>query len=393
MGRRQQAARSVRPSDQIFAHYQLAPCGGNTVAKILPSPSGVLWVASGGLLTFDPRTGASTCQQPGVDTGQPNPAASSGGPQPQLFDIYAASADQLWLASDTGLYTFDVPASRFTLHRPKPPAGGPPPPESPPSPDRQAPPEGQPSPLSGFSVHSLYPDGAGHLWVGTVVNGLLLFDLLTETFIAHYQPSPTNPDGPSGAPIDLIYQSREGCALAWYGLQRRGPPGSLAEAVHLLPPRPGQHQHLPGPADARRRSGCGGHDLAREPDRLTRFDRQQGMFKHYIPRKGPRPPGEASAVDITSIFPDNQGGIWFDGVDGIYRFDEAKETFESYRPAELEGRPFVIRAMAEDQEHNFWALTDGENVLYRFDRASKQFSTFRRDPANPTSLGPPSRER
>jgi signal transduction histidine kinase/ligand-binding sensor domain-containing protein/DNA-binding NarL/FixJ family response regulator len=381
------------PATSTFSHYPLAPCGPNSqVRKIVASSAGNLWVVAGGLLAFDPRTGTSTCYlpdaspagntatRPSAGAGQPSappaPGPSKAAPTPQILfaDVYEAASGDLWVTANGGLYKFDPRAKRFSKYRPDSQAS---------APAAGAP----PAPPIAFNLSAMASDPTGRLWIGTIVDGLYLFDPRTETFVANYRYDPTNPDGPSNAPNTAVYRSSEG--VLWIGTGFGG-----VDRLDLWQTQFTFYRHDPTstnsflgvPMRAIAQDSSGVIWLG-SADRLTRFDRARGSFKHYKVSSGPRPPADPSAVDISSIFPDDQGGIWFDGVDGVYRFDVQTEEFQSYRPADKLDSLFVIRAMAEDQQHNLWLVAAGEEALYRFDRRSKQFTVFRNDPHDPASLG------
>jgi hypothetical protein len=67
-----------------------------------------------------------------------------------------------------------------------------------------------------FNATALTQDAAGLLWLGTVVDGLFVFDPQAEAFIAHYPHDPVNPHSPSNAPAIQLYRSRED--VLWVGM-------------------------------------------------------------------------------------------------------------------------------------------------------------------------------
>jgi ligand-binding sensor domain-containing protein len=177
------------------------------------------------------------------------------------------------------------------------------------------------------------------LWIGTGFGGVDRLDLW-QTQFKYYRRNPASANSFLGVPMRAVAQDSSG--VIWLGAA----------------------------------------------DSLTRFDRAHGSYKHYNPAPGPRPTSPPSAVDIMSIFPDEQGAIWFDGIDGVYRLDTRTEAFQRYRPAGLKAdQPFVIWAMAEDQQRNLWVVAFDDDGLYRFDRDSRQFTVFRHDPGGRSRPG------
>jgi signal transduction histidine kinase/streptogramin lyase/DNA-binding NarL/FixJ family response regulator len=383
-----------------FHRYSLGPCGaGNDVRKIVASRSGGLWVLAGGLRKFEPATGQSTCYLPeGGGGGPPPPPPPPGGggagptppgpgagpppgqPQFQMNDIYEAASGQVWLATLGGLYKFEPQTKRFTQYLVPAVMLG--------SAEAGA---GNNTSIQGRprNMTALYQDSNGWLWIGSVVDGVFLFDPQAEKFLARYTYDVTNPASPSDAPATVLYLSRDD--VLWIGMGFSGIDDVDLWQMQFTfyrrdPANP--NSFLPPPMRAAAVDSSGSVWLGTALG-LSRFDPAQGMFKHYNTFTGLRPTAPSPvAVDILTIYPDDEGGVWFDGADGVYRFDRQTETFQVYRPADLTpGEPFILWGLAEDQEKNFWGVTATDNALYRFDRMSHQFTAFRNNPANPASLG------
>jgi signal transduction histidine kinase/ligand-binding sensor domain-containing protein/DNA-binding NarL/FixJ family response regulator len=411
------------PQTETFSRYPLAPCGkqGNRVRKLLvDDASGVIWVVAGSLRKFVPETGQFTCydlnataggaspnpppaggpppppdnpgesaagpnpppaggppplDNPGGSAAGPNPPPPGAGPLVRFGDITLGEMGQVWLAASDALYQFDPRTEQFVRYHP---GDGV---------DAASATEIQDGPE--FALNAIDRDSTGRLWLGGDREaGLYLFDPQTKQFVAHYASDPTNPDSLNAGPIWTIYENREG--LLWIGTATVG--------VNILAPRQIQfrtYRRDPTSANSFYRAPI--HAIYQDPagiiwigtlNILTRFNPADRSFRHYNVYSKPLPPTRPDILAIARILPDEQGRLWFDGVDGLYCFDPKTETFQVYRPAADEGAgPGIqIRGLAEDQQNNIWAVTD--DALYRFDRSHKQFTaTYRHDPGDPDSLG------
>lgn len=368
------------PATGVFTAYPLVPCGPSTpVERLLLQPSGRLWILTGGVLSVELQTGQVVCHLPAPGPPPGRPAAGPPGPPPlRVSDLSETASGQVWLATNSGLYKFAPQTAQLTPYRPAahrvvaplPPSSGP----------------GAPPPA--FHYTALYHHPKGLLWIGTAVDGLLVFDPQTEQFVAHYTHLPVHPESPSSAPATRIARSRD--EVLWVGTGFGG-----VDVLDLWqtqftfyrrdPLR--QTSFLDRPIRALTEDTAGRLWLG-AAHFLTRFDPQTGVAQHYNPSTGPRPPASPAAVDVNAIYADPTGNLWFDGIDGLYRFEIATEAFHAYRPSEVPTfAPFVIGAMAADHEHNFWLLTAMDNTLYFFETASQRFTAWRHNPQDPTSVG------
>ncbi len=377
------------PTTAKFSRYPLGACSntGNRIRKIVPVNADTIWVAAGALRQFNPQTGQTLCHLPNQtpQPALPSPPANAppAGPRPPspaanreplflLNDVSLDATGSLWLASALGFYQFDPRTARFTSF---------------PIPAARE---------SFVNVLSLQLDSSGLLWVGAVNEGLHVFDPRSGKFIARYQHDPANPDSPNSEPSLVLYQSRDGVLwrgtplagidywdrwqtqFKWY---RRDPTtrnSFLTPQLHAIT------------QDALGALWIGSTQF------LTRFDRAQGTFNHYDTHPNRPPvPGAPEGTFITKIIPDDDGRLWFDGLDGLGRFDPRTETFQFFRPPNLPAdTPFTVWSLARERSSgaaapNFWLLTNdaGESTLYFFEGATQQFITYRNNPNDPNSLG------
>jgi ligand-binding sensor domain-containing protein/DNA-binding CsgD family transcriptional regulator len=94
-----------------------------------------------------------------------------------------------------------------------------------------------------------------------------------------------------------------------------------------------------------------------------------------------------SVFDISSIFQDKEGFLWFGTGTGLAKFDGYHFTF--YAPTSTE-RDFsggwTVYPALESLGGNIWVGTAGRGLL-RFDKGTETFVQYRHDPSNPASLG------
>jgi diguanylate cyclase (GGDEF)-like protein len=341
--------------------------------------TGALWLVGTALFRFDPATGQSNCYNPPTPPrSMANPAPNSGdlinavpvpgnGPEPastgvRFTDVSTSQPGYLWLAGNVGLFKFDKATGTFTVFRLDKNAPGPAQPVS----DRP----------TALNVVSLYLDKEGVLWLGADgTDGIYKFDLKTEKIIAHYSTDPANADSYAAGPTWAIMEDREG--LLWFG--------SVITGINILDRRQTQFTYY-------RRDPLSDNSFPRTPiqalyqepggkiwmgsnSEIASFNPQDGTFQHFLTYAGPLPATRPEAVAISAFFPDDQNGLWFDGVDGLYRFDRQTQQTQVYRAPEMlqnVGQGIEIDSIAQDSRKNFWVLS--KNFLYYFETAKLRFT-------------------
>ena len=119
-------------------------------------------------------------------------------------------------------------------------------------------------------------------------------------------------------------------------------------------------------------------------------------FEHFNVNDG------LSQSNVSSIFQDHLGFMWFGTFDGINRFDGisftqfktipfdstsiSANTYYQEDPFNLMDNDPSIRTITEDRNGHLWIGT--RIGLDRFDRATETFTRFAHDPKDATSLGP-----
>ncbi|MBN9391869.1 MAG: diguanylate cyclase [Chloroflexi bacterium] len=341
--------------------------------------TGALWMVGTALYRFDPVTGQSNCYSaPMPPKPAPNPApksddlinavpvtendpatATSG---MRFTDVSTGQPGALWLTGNLGLYKFDKTNETFTVFRL----------------EKNSPNKDQPNPgeTTALNVVSLYLDKEGVLWLGADgTDGIYKFDLKTQKITAHYSNDPANPDSYATGPTWAIME--DGSGLLWFG--------SVLTGINVLDRRqtqftfyrrdPLSDNNFPKTPIQALYQEPGGKIWMGSNSEIASFNPQDGTFQHFLTYSRPLPTTRPEAVAISAFFPDEQDGLWFDGVDGLYRFDRKTHQTQVFRAPEMlqnVGQGIEIDSIAQDNQKNFWVLS--KNALYYFETASLQFT-------------------
>lgn len=175
----------------------------------------------------------------------------------------------------------------------------------------------------GASVIKIHEDRAGNILIGTIGNGMFIFDRAADKFSLFHQ-DPNNPAGSSGNRVYGILEDRYG---------------------HLW-------------------IGTG--------DGLNRFDPGVRKFTRYA--NDPNNPKSISANDVGTIYEDLNGTLWFGTTSGgLNRFERETGTFMHFRVRDGLPSDDVFEIM-EDEQGNLWLCTD--RGLARFNIATGSVRTF-----------------
>ena len=335
------------PATETFSRYQHDPndpysVSHDGITAIYEDHQGILWVGTwGGLNRFDPATETFSRYQ-----HDSNDSTSLSDPGVQV--IFEDEQGALWVGTGSDLYTFanqqdggglnrfDREAETFTrfMHHPD-----------------------DPHSLIDNTVHAIYEDREGTLWVGTRGDGLHRFERDSETFTRFpYDPN---------VPQRLSAPHRQG---GYREIRGSGNPGLGVTSIH----------------EESTESGIlwiGGTDGG-----LNRFDRSTGTLTHF--EHDPRDPNSLSDNDVWSIYEDRAGILWVATWNGINKIDPTHGYFQHYghdpeNPNSLSLGE--VRRILEDSDGYLWVATWGGG-LNKIDRRTGTVKHYRHDPENPNSL-------
>jgi signal transduction histidine kinase/streptogramin lyase len=266
-------------------------------------------------------------------------------------------------------------------------------------------------------------DRAGNLWLGTLSDGLLLFDREKARFV-RYRNDPSNPDSLPENRITTLLEDREGSI--WVGLGATQP--------IFFTPRPPPFKNLP--FDSANRANLGerfvnvlledrqgslwigttgalnrcdstgrrctryaipGHGVASDVlsliedaagtlwvgtsgQGLCKFDKTSGhckMFRHVM-----GDPSSVSNDTISDLLIDRTRTLWIGTGDGLNRFDPQTEHFVAYRDETSPNSGGQIGSMSEDRDGNIWIGSGGSGLL-KFDRKTQRLRSGVATVSNP----------
>ncbi len=187
--------------------------------------------------------------------------------------------------------------------------------------------------LSQASIHCIYQDSRGFIWIGTE-SGINRYD--GYDFIV-YTPDAKDPRSLSNNWVYTVYEDRTG--NLWIGTDNG----------------------------------------------LNRFNREKETFTHYF--HDPEKPNSISSNRVFTIFEDRSGRLWIGTDNGLNRFNREDESFKRYRHDPENSQSLSdnrIHAIIEDHSNVLWIGTD--NGLNRFDPEEERWVRFFHDPNDPNSL-------
>ena len=226
-----------------------------------------------------------------------------------------------------------------------------------------------PGSLSGISVHALFKDRDGALWVGCD-QFLNRFNAVTETFTRF--------------PISRAsHISQDAAGILWLAT-----PNGL---FRLDPATGGTRRYSHDPNDVLSLSSnyvkASGEDREGEfwvvdGDGLDEFDRKTEKVKFHIPFK------EGSSR--ISFYEDKFGVFWIFRLtgDGLAAFDRKTKRLVPYsfvQQGPTAAPPIGITDMLEDPNGTLWLGTERAGLL-KFDRNHGTFIHYRNNPGDPSSL-------
>jgi ligand-binding sensor domain-containing protein/signal transduction histidine kinase len=261
-------------------------------------------------------------------------------------------------------------------------------------------------------VKTIYEDGDGNLWIGTIRAGLYMLDR-DRKLLVRYRNSPTDAASLASNEIAALFEDREGGI--WVGTRgdgadrftskplffhryahEAGNPNSLEKDVVIavfedshgmlwlagsrklleLDRKTGKPSqpipHLPGEmvySIAEDRSGSLWFGVAGGGG-LSRFDPRTGSLKTY--RHDKNNPRSLSNDEVRSILIDHNGTLWAGTDDGLNAFDPQTGEFRVYAPPV---KPSTYRTIVEDSKGQLW-ISSAWSGVHRFDPATGKFTVY-----------------
>jgi signal transduction histidine kinase/streptogramin lyase len=308
------------------------------VNTIYEDHTGVVWVGTlgGGLNRLDPETGALT-------TLQHNPSDISGLGSNDVRALLEDHANILWIGTyGGGLNRYNQRTGRFDryLHNPS-----------------------NPNSLADSQVTALLEDKSSNLWIGTQGGGLDSLDQARNIF-THHIFSAADPNSLSSDLVQTIYEDREGSL--WVGTHE-GISVMNLETQHFT-----RYQNDPDKPSSLSNNRV--LSFYEAPDAtmwigtmggLNRFDRSSKTFSHYTQEDG------LPNNSIYGILADAAGYLWLSTNWGLSRFDPRTEAFRNYdRRDGLQSNEFSPGAYFQNNQG--WMYFGGVQGFNTFDPSRVQ---------------------
>ena len=226
--------------------------------------------------------------------------------------------------------------------------------------------------LSNDDVRKILVDKQGKIWVGTI-NGLNLYNPDNQTF-SHFDHDVDNRNSLSDNSIKDIYQDNNG--TIWVGTMYGG-----VNILHLnsIPFKVYQYNKFKNSISSNIVSSIVADEktnlwVGTEGNGLNYFDRQRGVFTHYI--NAPSDKGSLTTNFLKAIYRDKQDKIWI-GLHngGLALFNPASKNFTHFLhdkddPQSISSN--VVSSLLEDSRGRFWVGTSAG--LNLFDKIHGRFS-------------------
>ena len=329
-----------------FDHYKNDSGDPNSlsndlVRSIYEDQSGVLWVGTseGGLNKFERRRRKFRHYK--HEAKKPHSLSAR-----SVSSIYEDKSGVLWvgtyggglnkLASKNG--SRDLPEFEHYLHDP-----------------------GNLNSLSSDVILSVYQDGTGTLWLGTIDGGLTEVELNTKTF-THYQHDPQNPSSLSNNRVTTILEdASQTKAVLWIGTY--GGLNKFDRGTNIFT----HYKH--DPEDPTSLSDNNINQIYQDQlgilwigtraGGLNKFDRKSGVFTRFLHDSKDTTSLSTNEINVIHESGKSPRILWIGTYGGgLNRFDIETETFIHYR--EKDGLSSdVIDGILEDRDGNLWLSTNG----------------------------------
>lgn len=241
--------------------------------------------------------------------------------------------------------------------------------------------------ISSNLVRSIFEDKTGVMWVGTYNDGVNKFSGRNQKFIT-YRNQPNRPLGISSSTIRSFFEDNEG--IVWIATYGHG-------LVRFDSKNETFKSYRNNPLDPKSLSNDNVTAIVNEGDSklwvgttmgLCLFDKKTETFKVY--KEDPFNGKSLSNNNIRVLFVDRNNDLWLGSSGGgLMKYERETDSFSKYLPDILNAESTLsqdrVLVIYEDQQKNFWVGTSGEG-LNLFTRATGVFKHFKNIPNDPTSI-------
>ena len=224
--------------------------------------------------------------------------------------------------------------------------------------------------LSGNMIADIYVDRSGIIWIASLLGGVNKLDYRKSKF-RHFQHNPADANSLSANHIWSIFEDHLG--KVWIGTWGGG--------VNVYDPETGKFkQYKNDPLDPASLSSDWVYVILEDHSQsiwigtvngLNKFNRARDSFKIY--RRSEQATGLTSSR-ITSLYEDRKGNLWIGTMHGLNTWNNRTQTFSRYFNQDEEPGSNIIFHIYEDHTGTFWISTTGG--LYTFYPATGKFLRF-----------------
>ncbi|MCB0284860.1 MAG: hypothetical protein KDF60_19935, partial [Calditrichaeota bacterium] len=278
--------------------------------------SGLLWIGSinNGLFSFNPLTNSFKQFLPQEKTGQ-------------IYNIYVAEDQILWLATNNGLLYYNPKNNYFFNYQPD---------------------KNNPFSINSNLVNTVIKDMAGSFWIGSYDGGINRLDQTGSVFRSYINdPTDDSSFGARGSWATQFTEDREGSIWIVTGqkfLNKFDRSKNTFSRVSL------------GNATFRTCFNDINNNLwvSTYDGDLFKYDFREKMFKKILTL-----PSDWGNT-VTSILTDSFGNMWLGSFDRYYLYNSktGKLTIYDYGSEKASGPSSDVNKIVEDQNHNIWICTN-----------------------------------
>jgi signal transduction histidine kinase/ligand-binding sensor domain-containing protein/CheY-like chemotaxis protein len=233
----------------------------------------------------------------------------------------------------------------------------------------------------GVSITALYEDGEGHLWAGSLADGLFRW-LPSEERLVQYRHQVGDTHSVADNQISALFRDRVG--TFWVGTWNDGVSrvdmgsGGFARIV--------RQSEQPNPlSDNKIRAilpdGHGKLWLGSSGG-LNLYDPVTGESKVW--RHDPKHANSISDDQVTSLWREKNGNLWLGGPAGVNHLNLATGAIRALSFVRGDPASDTIRNIVQDHSGILWIASRGG--LHRLDPQTMEVRTFRHDPSDIASL-------
>ena len=369
VGTRRSGLDRLDPVTGVFKHYRYSAkdhksLSNDTIRTIREDHEGKIWIGTDiGVNRLDPATGLF--QRFYHDPGNPYSLSNN-----KVTAIYEDRQGTLWIGTGSiylkgeggennegGLNRFDKKTGKFIRYVHE---------------------SGNPHSLISNKVEAIFEDSRGRFWVGTAGDGLHTMNRAAGTFERHrYDPSrpealsrPEQKKVVRWANDHISFICEDVTGAVWIGTWGNG--------LNRYNPKTKKVTYFPSFKDPA--SGVQ-NNIARWVCSSRDGVMWIGYFDGDIYRVDPLQkslPSFNTGTNVTDIYEDDSGMLWYGTAEGLIRKDRSKGTEQRYThktPDPFSLSDNYVNRIYEDRQGMLWVGT--LNGLNRFDRKKENFSRYK----------------